>query len=889
MNCPLFFRKPFCLFLLLAAAGPLRGQFSITGVTDRYYNYSDSVTFTVGTQSGYSFQVTLDTNRVPTGVPITVNQVDYHELRVSATNLSTGVVSNALVRFIVQSSTRSAKGTTENGIPPWTPWPVINSSTNEFAAAHLRVITPESFPAGYEIPVVAWAENEQGHAVRANGLLAAPGQPSIQLKRGAGSGFLTAVTNAGVLAYNATLAQMEGEKSISIESSTSWTTVSGTLSGNINWPANSRIAITNNLTILTGSTLTIGPASIVRLSPGVNINLDGRLVSNGTTNQPVVFMPMTHAQPWGGFFLSSSTSEVTATGTIFTGSGSGPTGGAGHRSEQCLFYCNNYAHVTLTDCAAIALAGQLGHSFDMGGAARYFFTFTRFLMQGATTSGEYTDAVFNVNDSAFIDFFKAPPPFQTFYDGDEDAFYIVNIPSGYVSGFTNTLIGWTRDDGVDSGGSGPGVLNFKSCWFESIYHEGNSPSGVQSSSAHADKRVTHIDDVFIGLGQGFENGYGAVTGKVDHCLMLGNLVGVRFGDNYNWLYYGLSTATNCILINNYHDVWGMTWQPDTTGIYAGWVYRTGEMDIRSNYLTTASFYHPSNTVWNPAADGWRLAAFMTTPPDASVGIGFVTWTNSFATSDLFDGMPVGLSGFTTNFVSVDYAFMDTNDIVLGTGLLNFAPGETVKRVYPVGFPLTSYGQLHLVLLNPSHGELTGQTNLSFGGSVFAPLVNCWLATNQTDLGRIVEGIPVKLSNPSSESVSVPYKFENGGGLIFSGTAMFAPGETVKWLPFPVALSTNEQLVRFSLSAPAGGAQLGALSNVFFVKNVVATTPGPTTFVASGATWKYYDTVTNTLANWNATNFPDSGWKSGPSPLGYNSSPAQTTTVGYGGDANNKYK
>ena len=52
------------------------------------------------------------------------------------------------------------------------------------------------------------------------------------------------------------------------------------------------------------------------------------------------------------------------------------------------------------------------------------------------------------------------------------------------------------------------------------------------------------------------------------------------------------------------------------------------------------------------------------------------------------------------------------------------------------------------------------------------------------------------------------------------------------------------------------------------------------------TWKYYDKGA-APEKWTATGFDDSGWKSGQAPLGYGMTGVKTT-VGYGGDANNKY-
>ena len=58
-----------------------------------------------------------------------------------------------------------------------------------------------------------------------------------------------------------------------------------------------------------------------------------------------------------------------------------------------------------------------------------------------------------------------------------------------------------------------------------------------------------------------------------------NLVGGRFGDNYDWTYTGFLRATNSLLLHNYRDVWGMNWQD--------WTYRTGAMNVQSNFLSAA--------------------------------------------------------------------------------------------------------------------------------------------------------------------------------------------------------------------------------------------------------------------------------------------------------------
>ncbi len=487
----------------LCLAAPAFGQITVSGLADKS-TYADQVSFTVARATGWTYDARLDGVPVAVGSAVTVSTVDYHELRIGRTNDSSSAVETSLLRFIIRASER---GSTENGLPPMMLPPVIPSSPAEFAGAHLLLITPASFPAEQPIPVIAWALNNQDHAVRANGTLISPGHPAISIKRGVGSGFLAVTNVPGQLDYTVSLAGVQTNRTIVVEGDTTWETVSGTLSGNLVWPPNSRMRVTNTLTIPAGSSLTIGAGTLVQLDSRVEVKLDGAMTINGSLEQPVVFFPTDPARPWGGFLLELNSSKLEAAGAIFTGSGAEPSwfGSNGrpssHRKEQALFYCTNAPTLTLSDSAAVFLAGQLGHSVN-GGA----ITLTRFLMQHTTTGGEFTGAHFVVNDSAFI---ECPDDTPSWFDGDNDALYVW---SG-THGFTNSLFGWTKDDGVDSGGDGSGLLDFQDCWFESILHEGNSLSGTVRRHHHT---------MSSELRQGLEAGYYGPNGFLNGCLLIGN-------------------------------------------------------------------------------------------------------------------------------------------------------------------------------------------------------------------------------------------------------------------------------------------------------------------------------------------------------------------------------
>ena len=61
----------------------------------------------------------------------------------------------------------------------------------------------------------------------------------------------------------------------------------------------------------------------------------------------------------------------------------------------------------------------------------------------------------------------------------------------------------------------------------------------------------------------------------------------------------------------------------------------------------------------------------------------------------------------------------------------------------------------------------------------------------------------------------------------------------------------------------------------------------TTLIPQGATWKYLDNGADQGTAWRTAGFNDTAWKSGPAQLGYGDGD-EATTVGYGGDPNNKY-
>jgi hypothetical protein len=723
--------------LLTATALSLSAAITISGVVDKT-KYSNTVTFTVTADaSAATTTATLDGAPVAVGSAVVVTSIRYHELKAESRTAGNVLVDSKTIRFIVHDSTRNGS---EDGIPPFTPYRTVDDAPSAFAGGVFRVIAPAAWPVGLPVPMAFTLRSAANDPLWLNGKVTLGGWPAniVQMRRGWGSVVAPAATAVGTININAQVGGLVYNPAIAIVAASGFTDVSGTISSNTNWPANSRIHVTGTLTVNAGATLTIGEGSIITLYAGsgaagsaAEIVVNGALVSQGSEAAPVVFAPDTATGKWGGIELPSATSSVTATHTIFTGSGEDQTwfdthsGYTIHKPQQALFLVAGSgsgtavgAQIHLTECYCFSLAGQ-----EMNSKTNTWIDLQRTLMQRAVTCGELNGSKLTIDRSALIEF---PSEDATFVDGDNDALYLTN---GDLS-ISNTVIGFTKDDGVDSGGNGgdnpftsaSDVTPFVSThnWFEGTYHEGNSLSGSRN--------VFHTGCVFVNCGQGVEAGYSASStgdgpnATIDGCLFVGNMVGVRWGDNYGpgYSYNAAMEVKNSIVLNSwFRDAFSGNWHPTDAN---AWIYQTtasntyghAYFNVHDSFLSQPDpVNHPLNTTWVPATHGTSLAAFMPVP-GSPVGVSVCSYAAGQAgTSDYPGTFTIRLSTFSSLPVGVDWGVVGQSsatgaESVLASGTLEFAPGEIIKTISaPVGTP-TGYSLLRLALTNPVNAEVTGE-------------------------------------------------------------------------------------------------------------------------------------------------------------------------------------
>jgi hypothetical protein len=671
------------------------GSLSIDGISDKGV-YADKVSFIVRSEIGYDYTAELNSESIKTDIAVEVEEPGYYELYVYWRGRISGQEDSKLVRFIVRASER---GNSERGLPRWSPYPPINSAAAEFEGAVLKIIAPAEYPMGLEVPVVARVENNMGNRLGVNGIISCEGfqDHPLQLLRGVGSVFLPAAAEPNIISYTPEIHDLRVSRQVTIEASTSWQTVSEDITTSTGWGENARIHISgvtgDLLTIVSGATLTIGAGSIIIIDPDIEIAVGGNIVVDGTMERPVVFTAPDRAIPWGGFLFESNSSRGEFAGAIFTASGAdsnwfsnNPGHGGSHRKEQCLFYLSDGTHITLTDCYIVQNYGQIGHGENS------YLTMRRCLVQKCPTIGQFNGGAVIFEDCALIEF---PSADASYVDGDNDAIYLTKG----MHSLSDCLIGWALDDGIDAGASSEGALTVNDCWFESCYHEGMALSGP--------KDIFINESVFLNCGQAIECGYDAPDVNAVNCLCTTNLVGARFGDNYDWNYdNGFLTVTDSFLLFNNRDVWGRAWD--------NWEVHLDQMDIRDNFLSAANANYPYNLVWDPQSDpnhGDLLQPFLSTPAN-TVGIGLATHGNMFDLSDISNKIPVRLSTFSTFSVSVDYTIKRDDELYDG-GSLHFVPGETVNYIEFEVPQIEDLQKLRVTLSDPVNAELTGYQQITY--------------------------------------------------------------------------------------------------------------------------------------------------------------------------------
>jgi len=355
----------------------------------------------------------------------------------------------------------------------------------------------------------------------------------IKIIRGVGS-VTTMVYAPGD--FNLSINGFSGEKTISVNNSIPVIQIEGQISINTSWGPDSIIHINNDLTINEGTVLTINAGANIVFGEKINLFVNGRLNIVGTPGKPVFFQPSNPVEPWGGVSFANPNDSSSVENCFFIYGGDNEEFIFGHSNSQPVLLIENSSlsliNTYILDNPGKAIGGSISH-VKLGDC----------VISRCDTGGEYASCLVDFSGSYFI---NMPNDDGIPIDDDNDASYFSGLYPNTTqqSEINNCVFVNGKDDGIDHNGAN---LNIKDCWIEGFDHEGIAASNANNASVYN----TLVKD----CEQGIEAGYGEPNVIIDHCVLVNNDVGLRFGDSYNWGCEGHIGITNSIMYGNDDNIW----------------------------------------------------------------------------------------------------------------------------------------------------------------------------------------------------------------------------------------------------------------------------------------------------------------------------------------------
>ncbi|GMV39566.1 MAG: hypothetical protein AMXMBFR64_12820 [Myxococcales bacterium] len=303
-------------------------------------------------------------------------------------------------------------------------------------------------------------------------------------------------------------------------------TLTGVLSGgDLAWGPEQDVRITGEVVVPAGETLTIEAGARVLLEPQARLKVDGKLVAEGTEDAPVLLTSA--SEPWGELDVPG---DATLAHTWLIDGGGDGSRAVGHSKSQPVVRVVG-GSLTMTGGG---IADSPGKALWSDGAKVHL---DGVLITRCDTGGEHKASEVILLRSHVL---EIPDGDGVVADDDNDGIYLgggdTGGPQSHI-GDTTFAVG--EDDAIDHNGA---KVRIERVWIEGFFHE-----GIATSTGG---RVEVIDTVVKGCAQGIECGYGAPDVSVVGCLVTGNGVGLRWGDDYDWEAKGTFHVERTVAVGN---------------------------------------------------------------------------------------------------------------------------------------------------------------------------------------------------------------------------------------------------------------------------------------------------------------------------------------------------
>jgi hypothetical protein len=374
---------------------------------------------------------------------------------------------------------------------------------------------PEAPPAGVPFPVLFRTSNQA--PVSARGTLTADlraAQPA-QLYRGRGSVSLTA-PSPGLLQVRVMIGGLAAERTVTTTERPR-RTMQGVLEAqDLVWDATHDIVLGGTVVVPKGAMLKVTAGVNVLGQAKTNIDVAGELLVEGTLEAPVLFT-RAGPSPWGGIRVLPG-GRATLRHALVTQGGGDSTRHFGHRiafmPSQPLLHASGGELLF----EAGALVDSRGKGFAGSESGNLVIRDT--LISRVGQGGETNIAEVLLEKTHVLEI----PDGDGLIEGDDSDGVHLGA-SRLVDGkerpcaIRDSVFAVIEDDAIDHAGA---PLHVERVWIQDAYHE-----GVAASKGN---RLTITDSVLTSCGQAIESGSGKPDVVVEHVLIAGCGVGLRWGD-----------------------------------------------------------------------------------------------------------------------------------------------------------------------------------------------------------------------------------------------------------------------------------------------------------------------------------------------------------------------
>ena len=287
-----------------------------------------------------------------------------------------------------------------------------------------------------------------------------------------------------------------------------------------------------DLVINENVTLTVEAGTRVFIGEDVNIIVHGILSIEGTQLEPILFSAIDQNKAWGGINILNSNIEDSSriTYAFINRAGGNSDFVFGHSNSQAVIKCEN-SNLIVSNCY---ITDNEGKCF---GSTNSNLKILDSYITRSDLGGEFIQSIVNAKNVYVVDI---PDGDHIIADDDNDGFYFNAVhPSGNSSIVDSCIFVTGEDDAIDHNGA---KLEIRNCIIDDFNHEGIAASNSNS--------VFVFNTLIKDCEQGIEAGYGNPLVNIEHCVLIDNGVGVRFGDNYNWGCTGEINIINSISYNN---------------------------------------------------------------------------------------------------------------------------------------------------------------------------------------------------------------------------------------------------------------------------------------------------------------------------------------------------